>query len=126
MIRAMVVGMSVQSSAYPNFAPACEYVKIPPGSLSTLAVMNPGPKTAKNASRRNLSTLIRLRLCGFLGRRIAGNSSVRLSLFISHLYRQRESEEATVSLVSLQSFCCLRLVRPQPLEICLKRLYRQD
>src|SRR5215471_20781154 len=98
MIRAMGVGMSGQSSAYPNFAPACEYVKIPPGSLSTLAVINPGPKTAKNASRRNLSTLIRLRLRGFLGRRIAGNSSVRLSLFISHLYRQRESEEATVLL----------------------------
>ena len=27
---------------------------MPPGSLSTLAVMKPGPKTAKNATRREL------------------------------------------------------------------------
>src|SRR3954470_19495618 len=52
-MRATVVGISVQSSPYPNLAPACEYVRMPPGSLSTLAVMNPGPITAANANSWN-------------------------------------------------------------------------
>jgi hypothetical protein len=52
-ISAIVVGISVHSSPYPNFAPACQYVRIPPGSLSTLAVMKPGPSTARKANSRN-------------------------------------------------------------------------
>src|SRR6516162_10300479 len=46
------MGIIVHSSVYPNWAPAWEYVRIPPESLSTLAVMNPGPRTAKNSSIR--------------------------------------------------------------------------
>jgi hypothetical protein len=55
-INAIVVGISVHRSTYPSFAPACEYVRMPPGSLSTLAVMKPGPNTARNASIRYFST----------------------------------------------------------------------
>src|SRR6476659_7662054 len=49
-MSAMVVGIRVQRSWYPNSAPACEYVRIPPGSLSTLAMIKPGPRTARNAT----------------------------------------------------------------------------
>ena len=51
-MRAIVIGIIVQSSEYPNCAPAWEYVKMPPASLSTLAVMNPGPMTASRSSSR--------------------------------------------------------------------------
>jgi hypothetical protein len=43
------MGMSVHRSAYPNRAPAIEYVAIPPASLSTEAVMIPGPRTDRNS-----------------------------------------------------------------------------
>src|SRR5450755_4092509 len=41
---------------------------MPPGSLSTLAVMNPGPITAKKAARRNQTSFHpnRRTRCGFL------------------------------------------------------------
>src|SRR5689334_22003851 len=51
-ISATVIGIMVHSSEYPNWAPACEYVKMPPASLSTFAVMNPGPTTARNNATR--------------------------------------------------------------------------
>jgi hypothetical protein len=46
-INSSVMGISVHSGRYPYFAPACEYVRMPPESLSTLAVMSPGPMTEK-------------------------------------------------------------------------------
>src|SRR5438874_1999433 len=48
----MVTGTSVHSNMCPNCAPADEYVKMPLASLSTFAVMNPGPTTAKNSRIR--------------------------------------------------------------------------
>ena len=47
MTSSRVIGSSVQSGRYPNCAPAAEYVKMPPASLSTTAVIKPGPMTAK-------------------------------------------------------------------------------
>ncbi len=43
MIRATVIGKKIHSVVRPKCAPACEYVVMPPASLSTLAVMIPGP-----------------------------------------------------------------------------------
>jgi hypothetical protein len=40
----------VQVSAYPNCAPACEYVAIPLGSSSAAPVISPGPSAV--ATRR--------------------------------------------------------------------------
>src|SRR5689334_12689507 len=51
-MSATVTGISVHNSVWPNCAPAAEYVKMPLASLSTLAVMNPGPTTAKNSKNR--------------------------------------------------------------------------
>ncbi len=51
-INASVVGIMVHSSKCPNCAPADEYVQMPPASLSTFAVMIPGPTTAKNSRIR--------------------------------------------------------------------------
>ena len=48
-ISATVIGTSVHRSAYPKCAPAIEYVAIPPASLSTDAVMIPGPRTDRNS-----------------------------------------------------------------------------
>src|SRR6266567_2534330 len=59
---------------------------MPPGSLSTLAVMNPGPNTAKNASMRNLIMLPSFCLRGFftrslvVGRLDNGTSLSRISI----------------------------------------------
>jgi hypothetical protein len=49
-ISDIVIGIIVHNSRCPNCAPAAEYVHMPPASLSTLAVMNPGPTTAKNST----------------------------------------------------------------------------
>src|SRR6185312_6716219 len=51
-ISASVVGMIVHSSRWPNCAPAAEYVQMPFGSLSTFAVIKPGPNTARNSRIR--------------------------------------------------------------------------
>ena len=51
-ISATVMGIMVQSSMWPNWAPAAEYVQMPPASLSTFAVMKPGPTTAKKIRSR--------------------------------------------------------------------------
>jgi hypothetical protein len=48
-IRAIMMGIRVQSSVYPKWAPALEYVATPPASLSTDAVMIPGPRTARKS-----------------------------------------------------------------------------
>src|SRR5262245_61350227 len=61
-ISATVMGIMVHKSMWPNCAPAAEYVKMPPASLSTFAVMKPGPTTAKNSRIRffqRLRNLIR-------------------------------------------------------------------
>src|SRR5215472_18781402 len=47
-ISKSVIGSNVHSGKYPQRAPACEYVRIPPASLSTMAVMKPGPRTPRN------------------------------------------------------------------------------
>jgi len=52
MIRTMVIGNSVHSGRYPHRAPAWEYVMIPPASLSTTAVINPGPRMPKKTASR--------------------------------------------------------------------------
>ena len=49
-ISSSVIGSSVHSGRYPYLAPACEYVKMPPASLSTTAVMKPGPMTEKKTA----------------------------------------------------------------------------
>jgi hypothetical protein len=43
---------AVQSRPYPKLAPVIEYVEIPDGSSSAQPVISPGPKSAKNISRR--------------------------------------------------------------------------
>src|SRR5258705_7558494 len=48
-MRAMVIGIIVHKSMWPNCAPAWEYVRMPPASLSTFAVIKPGPTTEKNS-----------------------------------------------------------------------------
>src|SRR5947209_842715 len=50
--RAMVIGMRLQRSLYPNWAPADEYTQMPPASLSTFAVIKPGPMTASRSRVR--------------------------------------------------------------------------
>ena len=51
-IRTNITGNIVHSGRYPQRAPASEYMKIPPASLSATAVMNPGPKTARKTIMR--------------------------------------------------------------------------
>src|SRR4051812_20995354 len=48
----MPMGISDQRRRYPNRAPATEYVEMLPASLSTVEVMRPGPRTARNRASR--------------------------------------------------------------------------
>ena len=48
MIRTIVIGMKIHNTVNPKCAPACEYVVMPPASLSTFAVINPGPMIETN------------------------------------------------------------------------------
>src|ERR1700690_2369009 len=74
-ISATVIGIMVHSNVWPNCAPAAEYVKMPPASLSTFAVMNPGPTTAKNSRIWNFQ-----RLRNFM-RAVQGGSNMPNSRF---------------------------------------------
>src|SRR6266478_3374164 len=63
---------------------------MPPGSLSTLAVMNPGPNTAKNASMRNLRMFPSFCLRGFFTRSlVAGRLDNGTSLSRISIQRKR-------------------------------------
>jgi len=50
-IRAIMIGISDQINLSPYWAPAREYVVMPPASLSTLEVMIPGPMRMKKRPR---------------------------------------------------------------------------
>src|ERR1700732_3694605 len=72
--NAIVMGISDHNSAYPYCAPACVYTEIPPASLSTLEVINPGPITASSNVRRCRSA--RRRFCKLLPRDFTASTRV--------------------------------------------------
>jgi len=52
-----MIGIKAQSKLYPKLAPQTEYVVMPPASLSTFAVIIPGPIMARNIKKLLQKTL---------------------------------------------------------------------